>query len=65
MDWRGVSEEYGEFLPVSDKTPKVVLQEGSTPLIRASNLLRKVGIELGIHLKHDGANPTGSFKGRA
>ena len=38
------------------------LGEGSTPLVRAPRLSEALGLEL--HLKVDGANPTGSFKDR-
>jgi threonine synthase len=64
MAWRGIIEEYREFLPVSDTTPIVTLKEGNTPLIKAENLKRKLGINLEIYFKFDGANPTGSFKDR-
>jgi threonine synthase len=64
MAWRGIIEEYREFLPVSDKTPVVTLQEGNTPLIRTTNLQKRAGLDLDIYLKFDGANPTGSFKDR-
>lgn len=62
--WRGIIEEYRDFLPVSEDTPVVTLKEGNTPLIRAVNLQRSTGMDLDLHLKFDGANPTGSFKDR-
>ncbi|HWR57502.1 MAG TPA: threonine synthase [Thermodesulfovibrionales bacterium] len=62
--WRGVIEEYREFLPVSDKTPVITLKEGNTPLIKAINLQKRAGLDLDVYLKFDGANPTGSFKDR-
>jgi threonine synthase len=40
----------------------VSLGEGSTPLVRAGSLSEQLGLEL--HLKLEGANPTGSFKDR-
>jgi threonine synthase len=40
----------------------VSLGEGSTPLVRADRLSEQLGLEL--HLKLEGANPTGSFKDR-
>ena len=40
----------------------VSLGEGSTPLLRAPRLSERLGVEL--HLKWEGANPTGSFKDR-
>jgi threonine synthase len=42
--------------------PPVSLGEGSTPLVRAGRLSEELGLEL--HLKLEGANPTGSFKDR-
>jgi threonine synthase len=62
--WRGVIEEYREFLPVAEKTPIVTLKEGNTPLIRSENLKKKLRIDLELYFKFDGANPTGSFKDR-
>jgi threonine synthase len=60
--WRGVIEEYREFLPVTAKTPVVTLLEGGTPLIAAPRLSERVGAQ--VWLKVEGANPTGSFKDR-
>ncbi|HEX2192974.1 MAG TPA: pyridoxal-phosphate dependent enzyme, partial [Acidimicrobiales bacterium] len=60
--WRGVVEEYREFLPVDEGTPVVTLQEGATPLLAAPRLSERVGAE--VWLKYEGANPTGSFKDR-
>lgn len=64
ISWRGIIEEYREFLPVSDNTPIVTLKEGNTPLIKAANLVNKAGLDIDVYLKFDGANPTGSFKDR-
>ena len=67
---QGLIERYGKYLPVSDKTPIITLQEGGTPLLRAkhveSHLAELAGKPLGlkVYLKYDGANPTGSFKDR-
>jgi threonine synthase len=60
--WRGVIEGYRPFLPVSETTPVVTLGEGGTPLLLAPRLSERVGAE--VHLKIEGANPTGSFKDR-
>jgi len=60
--WKGVVEEYKDFLPVSDKTPIVTFYEGNTPLLKANNLSKLSGCE--VYLKYEGANPTGSFKDR-
>ncbi|WP_447978152.1 threonine synthase [Candidatus Nitrospira bockiana] len=62
--WRGVIEEYRKFLPVTEKTPVVTLGEGSTPLIHARRLAKKIAPGIDLYLKFEGANPTGSFKDR-
>ena len=64
MAWKGIIEEYREFLPVTAKTPVVTLLEGNTPLVRTKNLAKLINPKLDIYLKFDGANPTGSFKDR-
>lgn len=58
----GVIERYRDRLPVSAGTPIVALGEGSTPLVLANALSDVVGRP--VHLKVEGANPTGSFKDR-
>lgn len=60
--WQGLIREYKDFLPVTEKTPKLTLMEGNTPLLRLNNMSEKLGIEL--YVKYEGANPTGSFKDR-
>ncbi|MEK6576966.1 MAG: threonine synthase, partial [Nitrospirota bacterium] len=35
MAWRGIIREYREFLPVTDKTPIITLNEGNTPLVKS------------------------------
>lgn len=60
--WKGLIEEYKEFLPVNENTPLLTLNEGNTPLIHLVNLSKELGIEL--YGKVEGANPTGSFKDR-
>ena len=62
--YEGLINRYREFLPVSDATPVVTLNEGNTPFIHAKNLAKAIGINADIYLKFDGANPTGSFKDR-
>lgn len=52
---------YRELLPV--RIPPVTLQEGGTPLYH----LKRLGDELGLrelYAKHEGMNPSGSFKDR-
>jgi threonine synthase len=62
--WRGVIEEYRDFLPVTDKTPIVTLYEGNTPLVPAPRLAEATDSRMEIYLKCEGFNPTGSFKDR-
>jgi threonine synthase len=60
--WRGIIEEYRDRMPVTADTPIVTLREGGTPLIHSEYLSELTRCE--VHLKFDGANPTGSFKDR-
>ena len=61
--WRGVIEEYRDRLPGRRRTtPVVTLREGGTPLVPAQVLSERTGCD--VHLKVEGANPTGSFKDR-
>jgi len=62
MYWKGVIEKYRNFLPVSDKTPVISLNEGNTPLVSSKSLSGITGCD--VYLKYEGANPTGSFKDR-
>ena len=64
MYYQGLINTFREYLPVTDKTPVITLNEGNTPLIKADNLAKKIGIDAEIYLKFDGCNPTGSFKDR-
>jgi threonine synthase len=56
-------DRYASYLPVSDRTPRITLGEGGTPLIRARMLEEETGVPE-IWLKVEGQNPTGSFKDR-
>ncbi|MFN2569569.1 MAG: threonine synthase [Candidatus Dormibacteria bacterium] len=63
MDRPGVILRYGARLDLSEATPRITLNEGSTPCIES----RAVGPALGLrslHFKFEGLNPTGSFKDR-
>lgn len=59
----GVLERYAGVLPLTPATPRLSLQEGSTPLIPAPRLAAWLGIAE-VRLKYEGMNPTGSFKDR-
>ncbi|MEH7009431.1 threonine synthase [Neobacillus niacini] len=62
MRWPGLIEAYKEFLPVTNETPKLTLNEGNTPLVKLERLSKEWDVEL--YVKLEGANPTGSFKDR-
>jgi threonine synthase len=61
---RGVIARWREFLPVSEATPVISLNEGSTPLIHCPRLSALAGRGIRVFLKFEGLNPTGSFKDR-
>ncbi|AMA72139.1 threonine synthase [Aneurinibacillus thermoaerophilus] len=58
----GIIERYAKYLPVTEKTPRLTLHEGNTPLIFAPKLSQQLDLE--IYFKYEGLNPTGSFKDR-
>lgn len=60
--WKGIINQYREFMPVSEKTPVVSLNEGNTPLIHSNFLSETLGCK--VYIKYEGLNPTGSFKDR-
>lgn len=62
--WPGVVARYRAFLPVGERTPLLTLLEGNTPLLEAPRLADAVGAGVRIHLKCEGANPTGSATDR-
>ncbi|MGH2471802.1 MAG: threonine synthase [Candidatus Limnocylindria bacterium] len=62
-DARSLIDRYASYLPVTDRTPRITLGEGGTPLVRARSLERETGFPE-IWLKVEGQNPTGSFKDR-
>lgn len=63
--WTGLLNKYRAYLPVSDKTPNISLNEGNTPLIKLNNFVKQeLGLDLNVYVKFEGLNPTGSFKDR-
>ncbi|HVH95094.1 MAG TPA: pyridoxal-phosphate dependent enzyme, partial [Nocardioidaceae bacterium] len=60
--WRGVIEEYRDWLDLPEGTPTITLREGGTPLVDSQWLSEVTGAE--VWLKVEGDNPTGSFKDR-
>lgn len=59
----GLLERYAKWLPITDRTPRLSLDEGATPLLRADRLAQWLGVRE-LWLKYEGLNPTGSFKDR-
>jgi threonine synthase len=59
----GIIERYAAYLPVTPKTPRISLGEGSTPLVRSSRIGPDIGLDQ-LYFKYEGLNPSGSFKDR-
>jgi len=55
--------KYKNLLPVNPNVEPVTLGEGSTPLLRISNVPEDIG-ELNFYVKNESANPTLAFKDR-
>ena len=64
MTGHGVIRRYREFLPVSEVTRVVTLNEGGTPLIEAPRIVSEIGGGFRLFVKYEGLNPTASFKDR-
>jgi threonine synthase len=62
--WQGVIQRYAAYLPVSEQTPIITLNEGNTPLISAPNFVQAIAGDFELFLKYEAANPTCSFKDR-
>ncbi len=62
--WPGLIEAYRDWLPVTEATPIITLQEGDTPLIPLNAISSRIGNGVKVFAKYDGLNPTGSFKDR-
>lgn len=62
--WEGVIKKYKRYLPPVKDEFIVSLNEGNTPLIRACNLEKDLGVNVKLYLKFEGLNPTSSFKDR-
>ena len=60
----GLINRYREYLPVTESTRVITLNEGSTPLIQAPNISKVIHPRVDVWLKYEGLNPTGSFKDR-
>ncbi|UCE72580.1 MAG: threonine synthase [Nitrospiraceae bacterium] len=62
--WPGLIQHYREYLPVTNNTPVITLNEGNTPLIKACHVQEVVQPQVDLYFKFEGANPSGSFKDR-
>lgn len=60
--WPGLISNYRQFMPVTEDTRLITLNEGNTPLIHSENLSEIIGCN--VFIKYEGLNPTGSFKDR-
>ncbi len=60
---RGVLHRWASILPLTEKTPRITLGEGDTPLVRSAWLEREIGLDE-LWFKLEMCNPTGSFKDR-
>jgi len=54
---------YFELLPIIDKSNIVSINAGMTPLVRAEQLGKEIGLN-NLYIKNDSVNPTFSFKDR-
>ena len=54
---------YFELLPIENKSNIVSIGAGMTPLVKAENLGKKLGLN-NLYIKNDSVNPTFSFKDR-
>jgi threonine synthase len=62
--WRGVVEEYRDYLDLPRGARAITLLEGDTPLIPVPRLAEAFGGGFKLFVKYEGLNPTGSFKDR-
>ena len=60
---RGVLYRWASVLPLTERTPRISLGEGDTPLVRSAVLERECGLDE-LWFKLESCNPTGSFKDR-
>ena len=55
--------KYRVLLPFAEETKPVTINEGNTPLYRCDRLAKSSGVD-DLWVKHEGLNPSGSFKDR-
>ena len=59
----GVIARYAARLPIGERTPRITLNEGGTPLIESTTIAAALRLA-SLYFKFEGLNPTGSFKDR-
>src|SRR5690625_3228067 len=60
--WRGVINEYRQWLPFTEEDPVTTPRQGRAPSVPAETPSARVGAQ--GYLRVDGASPTGSLTGR-
>jgi len=55
--------KYRVLLPFAEDTKPITIKEGNTPLYRCDRLAKSIGVDE-LWVKHEGMNPSGSFKDR-
>ncbi|GGP45949.1 threonine synthase [Saccharothrix coeruleofusca] len=60
--WPGIIHAYADRIALPEGARVVTLHEGGTPLVHSAHLSELTGCD--VHIKVEGANPTGSFKDR-
>jgi threonine synthase len=64
MAWKGIIDEFREWLPLDKTLKAVTLLEGNTPLVPSTYLAGKLDLRGRLYFKFEGMNPTASFKDR-
>ncbi|MCW3129722.1 MAG: threonine synthase [Methanophagales archaeon] len=55
--------KYRVLLPFAEDTKPITIKEGNTPLYKCDRLAKSIGVDE-LWVKHEGMNPSGSFKDR-
>jgi threonine synthase len=62
--YKGLIDNYSQYLPALKNQKIISLHEGNTPLIKLNNIPDLIKTDTQIYVKYEGLNPTGSFKDR-
>ena len=52
MKWNGLLQEYKDYLPITENTPMLTLNEGNTPLIKLEHLSKEWGVDLYVKTEY-------------